>query len=58
MALGDAEADLIRVLGPVPELTRAWRLLSHPDQRHTARVEAVFDFILSETEALRPILTG
>jgi DNA-binding transcriptional LysR family regulator len=58
MALGDAETDLIRVLGPVPELTRAWRLLSHPDQRHTARVEAVFDFILSETEALRPILTG
>jgi DNA-binding transcriptional LysR family regulator len=58
MALGDAETDLVRVLGPVPELTRAWRILCHPDQRHTARVEAFFDFILAETEALRPILSG
>lgn len=58
MALGDAESDLIRVLGPVPELTRAWRILAHPDQRHSARVEAFFDFILHETETLRPILTG
>ena len=58
MSLGDAEADLVRVLGPVAELTRPWRILTHPDLRHTARVEAFFDFILSETEALRPILTG
>ncbi|MGV8988023.1 MAG: LysR family transcriptional regulator [Cypionkella sp.] len=58
MALGDAEADLIRVLGPVPALTRPWRILTHPDQRHLPRVEAFFDFVLSETEALRPILTG
>jgi DNA-binding transcriptional LysR family regulator len=58
MALGDAEPDLIRVLGPIPALTRPWRILAHPDQRHTARVEAFFAFILSETEALRPILTG
>jgi DNA-binding transcriptional LysR family regulator len=58
MALGDAETDLIRVLGPVPELTRAWRILTHPEKRHTARVAAFFDFILGETEALHPILTG
>lgn len=58
MALGDAEADLVRVLGPVPELTRAWRLLAHPDQRHSQGVAAFFDFILSETKALHPILTG
>ena len=58
MSLGDAEPDLVRVLGPIPELTRAWRILTHPDQRHTVRVSALFDFILSETEALRPILTG
>lgn len=58
MALGDAEPDLIRVIGPVPELTRAWRILAHPDQRHTPRVEAFFAFILTETEALRPILSG
>lgn len=58
MALGDAEPDLIRVLGPIPELTRAWRILTHPDQRHSTRVEAFFAFILSETGALRPLLTG
>ncbi len=58
MSLGDAEADLVRVIGPVPELTRAWRILTHPDQRHTARISAFFDFVLKESEALRPILTG
>jgi DNA-binding transcriptional LysR family regulator len=58
MSLGDAEADLVRVIGPVPELTRAWRILTHPDQRHTARISAFFDFVLNESEALRPILTG
>ncbi len=58
MALGDAESDLVRVLGPIPELTRPWRILAHPDQRHTARVDAFFTFILGEADALRPILTG
>lgn len=58
MSLGDAEADLVRVIGPVPELTRAWRILTHPDQRHTARIAAFFEFVLLETDALRPILTG
>ena len=58
MSLGDAEADLVRVIGPVPELTRAWRILAHPDRRHTARIAAFFDFVLKESEALRPILTG
>jgi DNA-binding transcriptional LysR family regulator len=58
IALGDAEGDLIRVLGPVPELTRAWRILCHPDQRHAPRIEALFAFIISEIEALKPVLTG
>ena len=58
MALGDKEPDLVRVLGPIPELTRPWRILAHPDVRNTPRVAAFFDFIDVETEALRPILTG
>jgi molybdate transport repressor ModE-like protein len=58
MSLGDAEADLVRVFGPVDALTRDWRILAHPDQRHAPRVEAFFRFILSETDALHPILTG
>ena len=56
--LGDAEPDLVRVLGPIPELTRSWRLLTRADLRLTPRVSAFFDFIVEEIETLRPILTG
>ena len=58
IALGDAEEDLVRALEPVPELTRSWRLLTHPDLRRSPRICAFFDFINDEAEALRPILTG
>jgi DNA-binding transcriptional LysR family regulator len=56
-ALGDSDAALVRVLGPIPELARIWRVLAHPNLRHTPRVAAFFDFISGETEALRTILT-
>jgi DNA-binding transcriptional LysR family regulator len=45
-ALGDAEPDLVRVLGPIPELARSWRLLAHPDLRRMPRISAFFDFII------------
>jgi DNA-binding transcriptional LysR family regulator len=57
-ALGDAEPDLVRVLGPVPELTRSWRLLTHPDIRRVPRIAAFFDYIIEQREALKSILTG
>jgi DNA-binding transcriptional LysR family regulator len=57
-AVGDNEPGLVRVLGPIPELARIWRLLAHPDVRRTPRVSAFFDFIDGEIEALKPILTG
>ncbi len=57
-ALGDAEPDLLRVLGPIPELTRSWRLLVHPDLRRIPRIAAFFDFVVEEREALKSILTG
>jgi DNA-binding transcriptional LysR family regulator len=57
-ALGDAEADLVRVMGPIPELTRSWRLLTHPDLRRAPRIAAFFDFVVEEREALKAILTG
>ena len=57
-ALGRAEADLVRVLGPIAELARIWRVLAHPDVRRTPRVSGFFDFITEEINALRPILTG
>lgn len=58
IALGDAEPDLVRVIEPVPELTRIWRLLTTPELRQTPRVAAFFDFIVSEIDTLRPIITG
>ena len=48
----------MRVLGPIPELARIWRLLAHPDLRRTPRIAAFFDFVLEEREALKSILTG
>ncbi len=58
IALGDAEPELVRVLGPIPELARSWRLLTHPDIRRVPRIAAFFDFILEQREALKSILTG
>jgi DNA-binding transcriptional LysR family regulator len=57
-ALGDNEPDLVRVLGPIPELARIWRVLAHPDTRRTPRVSAFFEFIAQEGDALRSIFTG
>ena len=58
LSLGDAEPDLVRVLGPVAELSRIWRLLTTRELRRTPRVSALFDFVVEEIETLRPILTG
>lgn len=57
-ALGDGDAELVRLFGPVPELTRSWRILTTAALRRTPRVDAFFRFVISETALLRPILTG
>ena len=57
MALGDSEPELVRVLGPVPELTRSWRILTTRELRRTPRVAAFFEFMAAETAILRSILT-
>ncbi len=57
-ALGDAQPELVRVHGPVPELARSWRLLTTRQLRRTARVSAFFEFMADEVATLRPILTG
>ncbi|WP_245944139.1 LysR family transcriptional regulator [Acuticoccus kandeliae] len=56
--LGDGDPDLTRVLPPVPELSRAWRLLCHPDSRRLYRVRSFFDFVGTQIEELKPVLTG
>ena len=57
-ALGDAEPDLVRVLGPVTALARSWRMLTTRQMRRTPRVSAFFEFMTDELPTLRPILTG
>ena len=57
-ALGNAEPDLVCLFGPVPELTRIWRILTTRQLRRTPRVASFFEFMAQETATLRPILTG
>ena len=57
-ALGDAEETLVKILGPIPELTRSWRMLTHPDLRHTPRVAAFFDFVIEQRALLKSVFTG
>ena len=56
--LGDPEKDLIRVIDPLPELMSQVYLLVHPDLRKTPRVRAFIDFVVSEIDAYRPLLSG
>jgi DNA-binding transcriptional LysR family regulator len=56
--IGDSEADLVRVIDPVPELMSPIHLLAHPDLHKTARVRAFFDFVIREIGSLRPLLLG
>ena len=56
--LGDAEHTLVQVLPPVPELTRAWYLLTPPDLRKSPRIAAFVDLVLDDVSALRSALVG
>jgi DNA-binding transcriptional LysR family regulator len=56
--LGDAEKTLVQVVPPVPELTRAWYLLTPPDLRKTPRIAAFVDCVLDDIPALRAALIG
>lgn len=57
-AIAEGEPSLVRVLGPVPELARSWRVLTTIELRRAPRVAALFEFLVDEADALRPILTG
>lgn len=58
LPIGDAEPELERVLGPIEELTRIWRILTTPELRHVPRVAAFFDYVVEEVDSLKPILGG
>ena len=56
--LGDPEPDLVRLLDPVPELSRELWIVTHIDLRRTARVRAFLDIVGEALQAERDLLTG
>ena len=56
--LGDAEETLVQVLPPVPELTRAWYVLTPAALRKSPRIAAFVDCVLDDVAALRAALVG
>jgi DNA-binding transcriptional LysR family regulator len=56
--VGEAEGQLIKVLGPVPELATPFYLLMHRDMKSIPRVRAVFDFLAERMPAIRASLVG
>jgi DNA-binding transcriptional LysR family regulator len=58
LVVGEAESDLVRMLGPVPELTTPFFLVTHRDLREAPRVRAFFDFFVENLPAIRPLLGG
>jgi DNA-binding transcriptional LysR family regulator len=57
MPLAMREAELQRVLGPVPGLYSPIYLLTHPDLRCMPRIRIFFDFVVEEIERVRSLLT-
>jgi DNA-binding transcriptional LysR family regulator len=53
--LADLDQDLVRVIGPIPEVNYPIYLFTHRDLRRIPRIALFFDYCLSR---LRPVLTG
>ncbi len=53
--LADLDPDLVRVIGPIPEVDYPIYLLTHRDLRKIPRIASFFDYCVSR---LRPVLTG
>jgi DNA-binding transcriptional LysR family regulator len=56
--IADPDADLVRVIDPVPSLTFGIWILTHQDLHKTARVRAFFDFMAEEIVKYRTLLLG
>ena len=57
VALAERESDLVRLIDNIPGLGKSYYLLMHRDMRHTPRVRAFFDFVVSEIKAFRAIVS-
>jgi DNA-binding transcriptional LysR family regulator len=56
--LGDGDAALARVVGPIPQLARELWLVTHDDLRRTARIEAFFAMMAAAIKEDRPLIEG
>ena len=58
MMVGEPDPELVRVLGPLPEISSKIFLVTHPDLRRAPRVRAFCDFVAAEIGAFLPLLRG
>jgi DNA-binding transcriptional LysR family regulator len=58
VAVGDVEEDLVSVLGPIPELTTHFYLVTHRDLRDAPRIKAFSAFVGENLSAIRAVLAG
>jgi hypothetical protein len=56
--VGEKDKALVRVFGPVQEITTPFFLLMHGDMRRTPRVRAFFDFVVDELPRIRILLSA
>ena len=56
LVVGDSDVNLLRVLGPLHELTTQFYLVMRHDLRHSPRVRSCFDFIIENLSMVRPLL--
>ena len=56
--VGEKDKALVRVFGPVQEITTPFFLLMHGDLRRTPRVRAFFDFVVDELPRIRILLSA
>jgi DNA-binding transcriptional LysR family regulator len=56
--LGDSDARLKRVAGPLPELDTELWLLTHPDLQRTARIRALLDLLYDALREQRHLFEG
>ena len=56
--LGEKDSALVRVFGPIQDITAPFFLLMHGDMRRTPRVRALFDFIIEALPRVRKLLSS
>ncbi|MGH8665515.1 MAG: LysR substrate-binding domain-containing protein, partial [Burkholderiales bacterium] len=56
--IGDRDAALVRVHGPVPAMAATLWVLIHPDLRRVVRIRAFVDFTLLQLARLRALIEG